>query len=71
MDPAFVHELIYEALFKMDELRMDPLSFMEKRWTTFFITFDKKYGENVKPISSYPKGSATDDDGEIFRNSWC
>ena len=65
-DPRYVHELIYESLVKMDELRVDPLTFMERRWTTFFITFDKKFGENGKASPDYPGGSPKDtEDGDL------
>ena len=59
-DARFVHEMIFEALVKMDEGRIDPLTFMERKWTTFFMVFNAKFGENVKASSSYPGGSPTD-----------
>ena len=72
MDVSMTHELIYESLVKMDEQRIDPLSFMDKKWSTFYTTFMLKFGsssrENDQPDSSYPRGSANDDDnGEVTR----
>ena len=67
LDPAMVHELAFESLSIMDRQQMDALTFMDKKWTTFFTTFMTKYRENVKPSSSYPRGSAKDeDDGDVY-----
>jgi hypothetical protein len=68
MDPVLVHELIYEALVKMDELVMDALTFMNKKWSTFYTTFMLKFsaGENDKAGPIYPRGSPTDNqDGDL------